>query len=55
MAGLDDIAELKEWTDAIGSVIAFEGMQRADDLLTEVVAAARRSGARSPSRPIRPT
>ena len=48
MAGLDDIAELKEWTDAIGSVIAFEGMGRADDLLTEVVAAARRSGAKLP-------
>ena len=25
MAGLDDIAEQKEWTDAISSVIAFEG------------------------------
>src|SRR6476660_9528203 len=48
MAGLDDITELKEWTDAIGSVIAFEGMERADDLLTEVVAAARRSGAKLP-------
>ena len=48
MAGLDDIAELKEWTDAIGSVIAFEGMGRADDLLTEVVATARRSGAKLP-------
>ena len=46
MAGLDDIAEQKEWTDAISSVIAFEGTGRADDILDEVVATARRSGAR---------
>ena len=50
MAGLDDIAEQKEWTDAIASVIAFEGSGRADDLLEEVVAVARRSGGRVPSR-----
>ena len=48
MAGLDDIAEQKEWTDAISSVIAFEGTGRADDILDEVVATARRSGARLP-------
>ena len=48
MAGLDDIAEQKEWTDAISSVIAFEGTGRADDLLDEVVAIARRSGGRVP-------
>jgi pyruvate dehydrogenase E1 component len=48
MAGLDDIAEQKEWTDAISSVIAFEGTGRADDLLDEVVAVARRSGGRVP-------
>ena len=48
MAGLDDIVEQKEWTDAIASVIAFEGTGRADDLLDEVVAVARRSGARVP-------
>jgi pyruvate dehydrogenase E1 component len=51
MAGLDDIAEQKEWTDAISSVIAFEGTGRADDLLEEVVAVARRSGARVPFAP----
>ncbi|MGA9267167.1 MAG: pyruvate dehydrogenase (acetyl-transferring), homodimeric type [Rhodomicrobium sp.] len=48
MAGLDDIAEQKEWTDAISSVIAFEGTGRADVLLDEVVAVARRSGGRVP-------
>ncbi len=48
MAGLDDIAEQKEWTDAISSVIAFEGTARADDLLEEVVAVARRSGGHVP-------
>ncbi len=48
MAGLDDIAEQKEWTDAIASVIAFEGTGRADDILDEVVAVARRSGAQLP-------
>jgi pyruvate dehydrogenase E1 component len=48
MPQLDDIAEQKEWTDAIASVIAFEGTGRADDLLDEVVAVARRSGARIP-------
>jgi pyruvate dehydrogenase E1 component len=48
MAGLDDIAEQKEWNDAISSVIAFEGTGRADDLLDEVVAVARRSGGRVP-------
>ena len=36
MAGLDDIAELKEWTDAIGSVIAFEGMARAEGTCTDL-------------------
>ena len=48
MTALDDIAEQKEWTDAIASVIAFEGTGRADDLLDEVVAVARRSGAHLP-------
>src|SRR6516225_8002892 len=48
MAGVDDSAEQKEWTDAISSVIAFEGTGRADDLLDEVVAVARRSGGRVP-------
>ena len=48
MAGLDDVAERKEWVEAINSVIAFEGTGAADDILSEVVAAARRSGAHLP-------
>ena len=48
MAKLDDVAERKEWVDAINSVIAFEGTGQADDILEEVVAAARRSGAHLP-------
>ncbi|MCB1526880.1 MAG: pyruvate dehydrogenase (acetyl-transferring), homodimeric type [Hyphomicrobiaceae bacterium] len=48
MAKLDDIEERKEWVDAINSVIAFEGTGEADDILEEVVAAARRSGAHLP-------
>ena len=48
MARLDDVAEREEWTDAINSVIAFEGTGVADDILTEVVATARRSGAKIP-------
>ena len=38
-----DDAELREWTDSISSVIAFEGTGRADDILAEVVNAARRA------------
>ena len=48
MAGIDDVAERKEWVDAINSVIAFEGTGAADDILDEVVATARRSGAHLP-------
>ena len=48
MAGLDDVAERKEWVEAINSVIAFEGTGAADDILDGVVAAARRSGAKVP-------
>ncbi|MGI9525141.1 MAG: pyruvate dehydrogenase (acetyl-transferring), homodimeric type [Hyphomicrobiaceae bacterium] len=48
MARLDDVAERKEWTDAIKSVIAFEGTGAADDILEDVVATARRSGAKIP-------
>ncbi|MCB1504289.1 MAG: pyruvate dehydrogenase (acetyl-transferring), homodimeric type [Hyphomicrobiaceae bacterium] len=48
MAKLDGVAERKEWIDAINSVIAFEGTGEADDILEEVVAAARRSGANLP-------
>jgi len=43
-----DTQERKEWVDAINSVIAFEGTGAADDILTEVVATARRSGAAIP-------
>lgn len=38
-------AEIKDWTESISSVIAFEGTGRADDILEQVVAQARRSGA----------
>jgi pyruvate dehydrogenase E1 component len=38
----------QEWTDAIQSVIAFEGTVEADRLLTSVVTTARRSGAKLP-------
>ncbi len=48
MAGLDDLAQQREWVDAINSVIAFEGTGQADDLLESAVAAARRSGAHLP-------
>ncbi|MCP4933861.1 MAG: pyruvate dehydrogenase (acetyl-transferring), homodimeric type [bacterium] len=48
MAGIDDIAVRKEWNDAINSVITFEGTGAADDILSEVVATARRSGAKVP-------
>jgi pyruvate dehydrogenase E1 component len=40
--------EAKEWTEAIASVIAFEGTGRADTLLGKAVETARRSGARLP-------
>ncbi len=40
--------ELSEWADAISSVIAFEGTHYADDVLSNVVETARRSGARLP-------
>ena len=48
MSKLDDVAERAEWTDAINSVIAFEGTGAADDILENVVAEARRSGAKVP-------
>jgi pyruvate dehydrogenase E1 component len=41
-------AETKEWLDALDSVEAFEGMDRVDSLLENVVTAARRKGARLP-------
>jgi len=48
MAELDDVEARKEWTDAINSVIAFEGTGAADDILEDVVATARRAGAQLP-------
>jgi pyruvate dehydrogenase E1 component len=41
-------AEAREWVDAISSVIAYEGTERADALLSETVDAARNSGAKVP-------
>jgi pyruvate dehydrogenase E1 component len=40
-----DPAETREWIDALDSVLAFEGAERAFHLLDEVVAEARRKGA----------
>ncbi|MGH2582051.1 MAG: pyruvate dehydrogenase (acetyl-transferring), homodimeric type, partial [Anaerolineales bacterium] len=44
----DEARETREWTEAISSVIAFAGTQRADRLLGQVVETARRAGARLP-------
>ena len=41
-------AEAREWVDAISSVMAFEGSERADFLLGRAVDMARRQGARLP-------
>ncbi len=43
-----DDDEIRDWTESIASVIAFEGTGRADDILKEVVERARRSGAALP-------
>ncbi len=43
-----DPIETEEWRDAVESVIAFEGTNRADSLLSEAVAVARRNGAKLP-------
>ncbi len=43
-----DDAESREWIDAVESVIAFEGANRIDELLSDAVATARRNGARLP-------
>ena len=40
--------EVREWREAISSIIAFEGIDRADEVLTSVVETARRYGARLP-------
>ncbi|MDP9417396.1 MAG: pyruvate dehydrogenase (acetyl-transferring), homodimeric type, partial [Actinomycetota bacterium] len=47
---LDDLdpAETREWVEALDSVLAFEGADRAFDLLDEVFGEARRKGARVP-------
>ncbi|MEG6507397.1 pyruvate dehydrogenase (acetyl-transferring), homodimeric type [Methyloligella sp. 2.7D] len=44
----DETEELQEWTDAISSVMSFEGIDRADRLLSGTVEAARQRGARVP-------
>ena len=43
-----DPAETREWVDALDSVMAFEGADRAFFLLDEVIAEARRKGAPVP-------
>ncbi len=43
-----DPAETREWIEALDSVLAYEGADRAFDLLDEVVTEARRKGARVP-------
>ena len=43
-----DAQETREWVEAIESVIAFEGTEKADALLTHTVDAARRNGANIP-------
>ena len=44
----NDPQETREWVEAIESVIAFEGTERADSLLTSIVDVARRNGANLP-------
>lgn len=43
-----DPAETREWLDALDSVEAFEGVGRVDELLSDIVGAARRKGAKLP-------
>ena len=43
-----DSNEVREWREAISSVIAFEGVDKADEVLTAAVDTARRYGARLP-------
>ncbi len=48
-AGMNgESVEAREWREAIASVIAFEGVDRADEVLTQAVDMARRYGARLP-------
>ncbi len=44
----DHLAEALEWREAMSSLIAFEGIARADEVLTEAVETARRHGAKLP-------
>jgi pyruvate dehydrogenase E1 component len=46
--GGDPDPEVREWVDAVSSVMAFEGSERADFLLGRAVEMARRQGARVP-------
>ena len=50
-----DPAETREWVDALDSVMAFEGADRAFFLLDEVIEEARRRGHRSRTAPPRRT
>ena len=40
--------ETDEWLDALDSVEAFEGLGKVDEILDQVITAARRKGARLP-------
>ncbi len=44
----DAALEMREWLEALNSVQAFEGVQRMDEILSEVVAEARKNGAQLP-------
>jgi pyruvate dehydrogenase E1 component len=45
----DDAAlEMREWLEALNSVQTFEGVERVDDILSEVVSEARKNGAQLP-------
>jgi pyruvate dehydrogenase E1 component len=46
--GVNSAEELQEWSEAIASVIAFEGTQAADAVLAKAVETARLSGAKVP-------
>lgn len=44
----DNAAETREWLDALNSVQAYEGVERVDALLSDVVLEARKNGAKLP-------
>ncbi len=48
MTDKHDAAETREWVEAISSVIAIDGNERADAILEETIDVARKSGARVP-------